>query len=77
MIISPADAQDAPKLAQKQRFGLRGLLRVNELGASSEDMGLAAKVRAATTPDAYDKLLADKTVNALFCRGVLAFGGVA
>jgi hypothetical protein len=74
MMLSPADAAAAPGLCQKQRFGLRHLLQVNEQLASPEDLALAKKVRAVTTPDAYDKALADKKVADLFRRDVLFFG---
>lgn len=72
-MTTPADATDAVKHAQRQRFGFLPLLKVDESKAAAGDLDLARKVTAAATPDAYDKLLADKKVNALFCRGVLHF----
>jgi hypothetical protein len=74
MIHTPAEAQEAPMLAQQQRFRLRALLRVNEQLADQHDLALAAKVRAVATPDEYDRALADKKVGDLFRRGVLHFG---
>lgn len=65
--------QDAPRLCQQQRFGLRGLLRVDG-AASPEDLALADRGRTATSPDQFDAWLAEKKVCALFCRGVLSFG---
>jgi hypothetical protein len=47
---------------------------VNEQAGDQHDLALAAKVRAAETPDEYDRALADKKVAVLFRRGVLSFG---
>jgi hypothetical protein len=74
MIHTPKEAQEAPVLAQQQRFGMRSLLRVNEQLGDKHDLALATKVRAVATPDDYDRALADKKVGDLFRRGVLHFG---
>lgn len=68
-----AQVQEAHRMAPKHRFAMRDRLRVNEEGISATEQELVAKVRAVTTAEAYDKAMADKNVNALFCRGVLTF----
>ncbi|WP_298800071.1 hypothetical protein [uncultured Devosia sp.] len=69
-----AEALEAPKRAQQQRWALRHLLRVNEANASPEDLALIQRVQDVKTPDDYDRAIADKRVSELFRRGVLVIG---
>jgi hypothetical protein len=68
-----AEATEAPRRCQKQRWDLRGLLRINPVGASADDLALARRVAAVPSPAEYDRALADRAVAALFHRGILGF----
>ena len=76
-MTTAAQVREAEHGARQARWKLRGLLVVDEAGASPEDLALAGRVRAAADPDAYDKALGDKRVNELFRRGVLKFGAAS
>jgi hypothetical protein len=69
-----AEAREAPRHAQDQRWRLRALVRVDEARAAAEDKPLLDRFQAVSDPHTYDKALASKQVNDLFVRGVIVFG---
>lgn len=70
-MTTAAEAREAVRHAQDQRWKLRALVQVDETKASAEDKPVIDRFRAITGPDAYDKALASKQVNDLFRRGVM------
>lgn len=72
--MNAAEAREAVRHAQDQRWKLRALVQVDETKALPEDKALLDRFRAITSPDAYDKALASKQVNDLFRRGVIKIG---
>lgn len=74
MTVTLVQATAAPAGAQQQRWALRHLLCVDEAIASADDLALAARVKSAATPDAYDTFAQMQDVIDLFRRRVLYFG---
>jgi len=73
-MTTAAESREAVRLSQDQRWRLRPLVRVDEARATPEDRPVLDRFRAITGPDQYDKALASKQVNDLFCRGVIHIG---
>lgn len=67
-----AQIQDAHHDAPKQRWALRGHLRVDETKVLPADQDLITRWRAISTSQDFDRALASQNINALFRRGVIA-----
>jgi hypothetical protein len=73
-MTTPAQIQEAHHLALRQQWANLQYLKINEDGASPEDLALARQVKESPTPEDLDKLLGTPPVTSLFCRGVIYIG---
>lgn len=73
-MTTPADVQEAHQSAQRRRYANLRFVKIQEEGASPEDLALARKVVGAASPADLDKLLGTKPVTSLYCRGVIYIG---
>jgi hypothetical protein len=67
------EAREAERVAAAQRFYLLSLLQV-AAHASATELDIFRKMKAAKTAEDLDKMLAHKTVLAMFGRRVLFYG---